>query len=274
MFRMPNSHNFLRLLRLPAIAVLCSVLMLCVLGVSQTGVTMASVRSVLFQPASQASQPTIQPHFSQYALAQPPPSKVDCTKTACLALTFDDGPNSTTTPIILDALARHQARASFFVVGSRVAGHEQLLRQMFYAGHEIGNHSWSHKDFTEISPAQIQNEINSTQAAIASAGVPTPTLFRPPYGAVNETVRSNVPLTIALWNVDPLDWKAQDVEQFKALLLQQARPGGVLDLHDIYDVTAHAVDSVITELQKHYTLVTFSELLNLQPGQPGQFYGR
>ena len=260
--------------RRPQAVALCAGLLFLVLGIVQSGFTMTDAFRTIFQPASNRKYPITSYPEAPYIQVQPPHPTVDCAKMACLALTFDDGPNPITTPMILDALERTNARASFFVVGSRIAGQEHLIRRMFHSGHEIGNHSWSHGDFTKMSPMQISNEINSTQAAVVHAGVPAPTLFRPPYGAVNATVRSSVSMTIALWNVDPLDWKARDVEEFKMLLLRQARPGGVLDLHDIYGVTAYSLAPAITELQKHYTLVTFSELMNLQPGQPGEFYGR
>src|SRR2546429_28308 len=77
---------------------------------------------------------------------------IDCGRTSCLALTFDDGPNPTVTPQVLDILDRHHVQATFFLIGSRVAGNEALLRRMHQAGHEIGNHSWSHVDFTTLSP--------------------------------------------------------------------------------------------------------------------------
>ncbi len=198
----------------------------------------------------------------------------DCVTQACLAITFDDGPSSTYTPQILDILQRHHARATFFVVGSHVPGNEGLLRRMYSEGHEIGNHSWSHVDFTTLNPLQMEWQINQTQAAVGAAGVPLPTLFRPPYGAVNPVVRSHVPLTMALWNIDPEDWKARNATEVINHVNATAKPGGIVDMHDIQRHTAEALDPLLTGLEQHYQLVTVTELLNLPAGQRGMYYGR
>jgi peptidoglycan/xylan/chitin deacetylase (PgdA/CDA1 family) len=199
---------------------------------------------------------------------------VNCAVQACLALTFDDGPNAVTTPQVLDTLARHHARATFFVLGTHVAGNEQLLRRMYLEGHEVGNHSWGHQDFTTLHPDQIHQQIERTQAAVAATGIPVPTLFRPPYGAMNTAVRAQVPLTLALWNVDPEDWRSKHPSDIIAKVEAHALPGRVVDLHDIHQPTADSLDQLLTDLQQHYQLVTFSEMFDLVPGQPGVFYGR
>jgi peptidoglycan-N-acetylglucosamine deacetylase len=258
----------------PSKTALLMAVALMIIGGVQSSYIWAYFATDFIQPASRGVWlPEAHAELPVAAL-QAPRQHVDCTKEPCIALTFDDGPNPITTPQILDVLQRHNARASFFLVGSRVPGQERLVRRMFYSGHEIGNHSWSHPDFTRLSPAQMVEQVNRTQAVIAAAGVPAPTLFRPPYGAVNDTVKASVPLTFAMWNVDPLDWKAKDPHQATQLMLAEARPGAVFDLHDIYANTAQSLDPVIVELQKHYQLVTFSELMNLQPGQQGEYFGR
>jgi peptidoglycan/xylan/chitin deacetylase (PgdA/CDA1 family) len=206
--------------------------------------------------------------------ARPVHPFVDCAAQACLALTFDDGPHRTITPQVLDTLERRGARATFFVLGSHVAGNEALLRRMYGNGHEIGNHSWSHPDFTALNAEQIQQQIVHTQAAVIAAGLPAPTIFRPPYGAINAVVRNRVPMSVALWNVDPEDWEVRDPAKIIARVHAHVVPGGVVDLHDTYQATADSLDQLIGELQQHYRLVTFSELFDLAPGQPGVFYGR
>lgn len=199
---------------------------------------------------------------------------VDCALTPCMALTFDDGPNPITTPQILDILERQQVHATFFVVGSRVAGEGPLLRRMYREGHEIGSHSWSHPDLTALPPAQIMRQVNLTQAAIVREGLPAPSLFRPPYGAVNATVKNVIPMTLAMWNIDPLDWQTKDPAKVRDTILAHARPGAVVDLHDIYPVTAQSLESTIQALKPQYQLVTFSELFNLDSGQRGEYFGR
>ena len=87
-------------------------------------------------------------------------------------------------------------------------------------------------------------------------------------------IRSHVPMTVVSWNVDPEDWKAKKPEQIVEHVLAHAKPGAIVDLHDIYPITADAIDPLVAELKKNYQLVTVSELLDLPAGQPGIFYGR
>src|SRR5690606_12208163 len=117
---------------------------------------------------------------------------VDCSREACLALTFDDGPSAKHTPRILDLLDTHDAKATFFVVGQQVPGNEALLRRMHASGHEIGNHTWNHRKINELTPQELKDDIARTQQVVAEAGVPAPRLFRPPYGLFNATIRSHV----------------------------------------------------------------------------------
>ena len=81
-------------------------------------------------------------------------------------------------------------------------------------------------------------------------------------------------MTVVSWNVDPEDWKAEKPEQIVEHVLANAKSGAIVDLHDIYGITADALDPLITELKKNYQLVTVSEMLDLPAGQPGIFYGR
>jgi peptidoglycan-N-acetylglucosamine deacetylase len=201
-------------------------------------------------------------------------SPVNCETGRCLALTFDDGPNPITTLRVLSVLEKEHVHASFFVIGSRVRGNEALLRRMHADGDEIGDHSWTHPDFTTLKPAQIRQQISLTQQTIAAAGVPAPTLFRPPYGAVDQKVINNVPLTIMFWNEDPRDWAADSPRQVEKAVIASAHPGGVVDMHDIYQVTASSLGPIIKKLKaEHYSFVTVSQLLGLKPGQRGEFYG-
>jgi peptidoglycan-N-acetylglucosamine deacetylase len=201
------------------------------------------------------------------------PAVPDCTAVPCLALTFDDGPSERVTPQVLDTLARHQVKATFFVVGRQVPGRESILRRIHQEGHEVGNHSWSHTDFTKLSPADIEMEFRLSQAAIARAGVPAPTVFRPPYGAVNPVVLSHTPLAIIKWNVDPEDWDAT-AQQVLERVLHQARPGGIVLMHDLDQTTADALEPALLALKPHYQFVTASQLLDLSPGDTGLYLGR
>jgi peptidoglycan-N-acetylglucosamine deacetylase len=199
-----------------------------------------------------------------------PPSP--CDLKPCLALTFDDGPNATVTPQILDILARQQVKATFFVIGLHVPGNEALLQREHREGHEIGNHSWSHPDLTTLSPEGVADQIEATQRVITGAGVPAPKILRPPYGAVNDMVMSRSNLSIVRWNVDTQDWMLRDPAKIDAALLGAARPGAIILMHDIYPTTVAALEPALVQLKQHYQFVTVSQLLNLTPGDQGQFF--
>lgn len=233
----------------------------------------------ILRPAQAVDTPIIQPVKIQAAEAPEVQSlatsaAIDCSQVACLALTFDDGPDPEVTPRVLDILARHGTKATFFLIGLHVPGNEALVKRIHESGHEIGNHTWSHRQLSGLSPQEVEDDIARAQAAITAAGAPTPHLFRPPYGAFDSMVRSHVPMTLVSWNIDPEDWKAKKPEKIVEHVLAHAKPGAIVDLHDIYPITADALESIIVNLQPYYHLVTVSELLNLPPGQPGIFYGR
>ncbi len=259
----------------PQCIALCAVL-LAMVGFWLSPLSLSGAFRAVAQPAHLSNVTLSSDDMSSrlHLPSKPLRKPVDCGKVTCLALTFDDGPNPVTTPEVLDVLERQDVPATFFVVGSRVAGQEKLLRRMFYDGNEIGNHSWSHPDLTTLTNDQILDQVNRTQAAVITAGLPAPVLFRPPYGAVDATVRSTIPMTIAMWNGDPLDWKEKDPMKVKDSIVSQAKPGGVLDMHDIYGITAEALGPAIDELKTKYTFVTFSQLFDMQPGQRGEYFGR
>nr|WP_239149301.1 polysaccharide deacetylase family protein [Streptomyces sp. SID12501] len=129
----------------------------------------------------------------------------DCEKVRCVALTFDDGPAAPETSTLLTYLAQYDARATFFTVGQNVVAHPDLVRAEARAGNEVGNHSWNHPDLTKLTPRQISYQLNRTSAAIKAATGKAPALFRPPYGAVNSTVRHATTLSPVLWTLDTED---------------------------------------------------------------------
>jgi peptidoglycan-N-acetylglucosamine deacetylase len=230
-------------------------------------------RPTIFQPSSVPQVLAAAKPPTAVTLASPP-ADVNCAQVACLALTFDDGPNPDATPLVLSALEQAQVPATFFVVGSRAATLPGLLQQMHRDGDEIGDHSWSHPDMTTLSPDQVAAQISMTQAAVVAAGVPAPTLFRPPYGAINDVMKSQIQLPFILWNDDPVDWQTLNPAKVVAATEAQAQPGAIVELHDIYQTTGQAMPQLISDLKQHYQLVTVSQLLDLEPGQTGEYFSR
>lgn len=185
-----------------------------------------------------------------------------------IALTFDDGPNPKTTPIILDILKKYNAKATFFILGQNIAGNEDIIKRMVAEGHEVANHSWSHPNFVTLSADRVKQEVEQTQSALEKITGKRPTLIRPPYGAVNQAVMSAMNMPAMYWSVDSLDWKSRNPQAVLSVVQANARPGSIVLMHDIHQSTADAVESVIKYLQgKGLTMVTLPDLLgqNLDP---------
>jgi peptidoglycan/xylan/chitin deacetylase (PgdA/CDA1 family) len=154
----------------------------------------------------------------------------------CVALTFDDGPSPETTPRLLDILYREQVRATFYVIGSCAERRPDIVRQAFLAGHEIGNHSWSHPVLTRLSSEAVETEISRTDALLVDINGERPSTIRAPYGAANDAVRTVVfPRTLMLWDVDTNDWRSRDTESVEREGV--SRRGGIVLMHDIYPTT-------------------------------------
>lgn len=198
----------------------------------------------------------------------------DCNMVPCVAITFDDGPDEHTTPVILDILAREEVPATFFVVGNRIPGRESMLKRAYLEGHEIGNHTFNHPDLSKLAPNEIEAQITQTQAAVMRAGVPAPRLIRPPYGMINEMVASHNYLTVIRWNVDPEDWRLKDPARVIDLLMAQAHSGAIILLHDIQPVTVTALEPALKLLKEKYHIVSVGQLLNITAGDEGQYFGR
>jgi peptidoglycan-N-acetylglucosamine deacetylase len=152
-----------------------------------------------------------------------------------LALTYDDGPNDPDTLKLMDVLAKHDVKATFFVLGRFVEQKPEIVRALAAAGHVVGNHSWDHPRLIFASSAELERQVARTQAAVFEACGVTPTLFRPPYGGRRpgtlQAVRT-LGLEPVMWNVTCYDWKATSAERVFAHAQRQIRGGDVILLHD------------------------------------------
>ncbi len=161
-------------------------------------------------------------------------------------LTFDDGPHPTLTPKVLDALKEHDAKAVFFVLGSRVkaTGGKAIVKRAFDDGHRIGNHSFSHPDLTKLSEAKVRDELQRTEDLIIEF-LTDHKLFRPPFGAHNATVDEvvrDMNYNMVLWTVDSNDWKAENKpKRWVNLSVDTIRKRGhsVFLCHDIHPTTVN-----------------------------------
>ncbi|KAB2344375.1 polysaccharide deacetylase family protein [Actinomadura rudentiformis] len=206
----------------------------------------------------------------------PTSPRTDCAKAKCIALTFDDGPGPYTARL-LDMLAGRKARATFFVVGANADAVPELLRREVAEGHEIGNHTQSHRDLSRLPAMRVNSDIHRTDEIVRAATGKAPTLLRPPYGAGNATVAEvarSLGMPQILWDVDTHDGHDHDPRGVADRAVSKARPGAVILMHDIHRGSVDAVPRILQRLQdKGYTFVTVSELLAGQRVTPGARYG-
>lgn len=182
-----------------------------------------------------------------------------------VALTFDDGPNTTSTVRLLELLERESIEATFFLLGQMVTNNPHIAKRIAEQGHEVANHSYSHPDLTQRTTDEVKSEVTKTDEAIFLATGVLPKTFRPPYGAVNRDVISKVGLPIIQWDVDSLDWKFKNPEIISKKVIAQAQEGSIILLHDIHESSVEAVPKIIQGLKNEgYEFVTVSELLNYE----------
>ncbi|PYK20788.1 MAG: polysaccharide deacetylase [Verrucomicrobia bacterium] len=190
-----------------------------------------------------------------------------------IAMTFDDGPSATLTPKLLDLLATHHIKATFFVIGENVAEHPEIVARAAREGHEIANHSWSHPNFGKMSDESVRRQLQQTDDAIKSATGKRPTLLRPPYGSITARekrwIHDEFGYDIILWDVDPYDWKRPGPAVVRARILKETRPGSIVLSHDIHPGTIEAMPSTFDELEaKGFKFVTVSELIRMAAARP------
>ena len=179
-----------------------------------------------------------------------------------IALTFDDGPAPNNDPEILRLLAQYGAVATFFVIGSKVGRHMDLLQQMVAAGCEVGNHSWRHPMMTTLSADAQQEELRQTDDLLASAGI-QPRWFRPPYGdydSLTQNIAQTEALETILWSVDSRDWKGGAPEVIAQRVIDDISPGAVILMHSTKANTVAALPKILEFGKNHgYRFVTMSE---------------
>lgn len=186
----------------------------------------------------------------------------ECARRPCIALTFDDGPEHTTTPLVLDELDRHGVRAAFFVTGHRMDGdgeaarrNREVLHDAWRRGHLIGNHTYHHDVMDRLDDAMLNREIDRTGELIARVIGERTYLFRAPYGALSapRAVRAvySRALTPVFWAIDSRDWAARSPEQVLANFragLDATPHGGVVLFHDTLPRTVQALPLIFAEI--------------------------
>lgn len=181
-----------------------------------------------------------------------------------IALTFDDGP-SAHTDRLLDIFAKNGGKGTFFVVGNLIDSRKSTMIRLVSEGHEIGNHSWNHRQLTNLSDEEVKDQIMMTRAKIYDVTGVDCRIVRPPYGACNDSVRAvgaKLGVSYVNWSVDTLDWKTKNADAVYSEIMKDASDGAIILCHDLHKTTVDAMERVIPDLlEKGYQLVTVSQLM-------------
>lgn len=179
-----------------------------------------------------------------------------------VALTFDDGPRSSTTGPLLDGLALREVPATFFLVGNRIPGNEDLVRRMAAEGHQIGIHTYDHVELKGLSRREFDMQVGKTRSLISSLAGEGNYWLRPPYGFIDRSAESWCGGPIILWSVDPEDWRDGDVDRITAAVVEHVSDGDIILLHDLFPSSAEAALRIVDALlAKGYCFVTVEQLM-------------
>ncbi|MFB3167327.1 polysaccharide deacetylase family protein [Neobacillus sp. 179-C4.2 HS] len=185
-----------------------------------------------------------------------------------VALTFDDGPDKTVTPAIIDILAQYNVKGNFFFIGEKVRLYPEIVKTAFDNGNLVLSHSYYHNDLSKSGKEDITSDLGLTNDAIQDVIGKRPAMFRPPYGATNNFVISTAQknnMKIVLWSIDTLDWSQKESTHIKENVLNNVRSGDIILMHSDEDKTEteKALPLIIEELKNNgFQIVTLDILIN------------
>ena len=190
-----------------------------------------------------------------------------------IALTFDDGPSLQNTEEILGILKEYGIRATFFVIGENAAADPERIRMIHEAGHEIGNHTYTHAYISKIKPEQLREEIRKTEAVLKEITGEKPNVFRPPggyYDKASLAVLEEMGYKSILWSLDTRDWSMPKSDTIVSKIEENAVGGDIILFHDLNDKrlpTPEALKRILPYLKENgYEFVTISEMIENEAG--------
>ena len=186
-----------------------------------------------------------------------------------VALTFDDGPSPRCTPQLLDGLKERGVHATFFVVGCQVVKDPDIVTRMAAEGHQVGNHSYDHKELDKLSAQEAAQDMQKNDQLLQELLGEGDYWVRPPYGLLSEEESSALTVPIINWSVDTEDWKSKDAGKILDIIYRDTGDGDIILLHDRYLNSVSAALQAVDHLQQQgYRFVTVAELLALRGIRP------
>lgn len=187
-----------------------------------------------------------------------------------VSITFDDGPHLTVTPEVLNVLKAFNAKASFFLIGNKIKGKEDVVSRILEEGHLIGNHTWTHDHkFGFFSKEKVAEELQQTKGFIEEQFDKKVRFFRPPAGVTNPRIKAVAKAQnydVIGWNIRSLDTVIKSEQKVFDRIKRQIKPGGIILIHDIFPNTATLVEKLLIYLQKTgYQVIPLDQLINRKP---------
>ena len=204
-------------------------------------------------PVGNASFNELQQYHAYYA--QKTDKKV-------IYLTFDCGYENGNTEPILDALKKHDVKATFFVVGNFLETSPEIVKRMIAEGHTVGNHTYHHVEITRVPDETAQEEILMTNEVITGITGEEVSYMRPPFGVWQKNLERKLDVMPVLWTIDPLDWTTDNEDEIINKVVTQAGENDIILLHDCYESSVNAALRIVDILQKEgFEFVTVDELI-------------
>lgn len=186
-----------------------------------------------------------------------------------IALTFDDGPGGESTRSILSTLTQYGAKATFFMVGKQAKIYPDIVDSVIEAGCEIGNHSYYHSDFLKMTHNEIVDELALMSQMMLQKHNYYVKLVRTPYGRKSDSIKAAIKYPIIFWDIDTLDWSTRNAQSTIEAVLDKAKDGDIILMHDLYMPTAEAVEQIVPGLiDRGFQLLTVSEMFEAKGIQP------
>lgn len=179
-----------------------------------------------------------------------------------IAITFDDGPSESWTPVLLDGLKERGVKGTFFLIGQNVEKCPDVVKRLYEEGHLIGNHTYHHVEITKVSEEEAYREILDTNEAIRKITGEEVEYMRPPFGAWQRDLELEMPVLPVMWTIDPLDWTTENTDEVVNKVVTEAEENDIILLHDCYKSSVEAALRIIDILQKEgFEFVTVDELM-------------